>query len=192
MQCLQGSLCLPHIFASIERQGGRFKQSVGKNRASTESPIHIISGCIYSSHQIIGNTGGKDPMLPFLKVLRRAYCRSKTPREGPSHAAINLILEILCFCTSHHGVRMKYFVLQNEMIEKVLRLLHRPERWLVVAAIRFVRACLAPKDEFYNRHIVSFFMTSLGVQEDLDRRPICLSYAWIAAELFLEILSLSN
>ena len=51
---------------------------------------------------------------------------------------------------------MKYFVLHNAMIEQVLRLLHRPERWLVVAAIRFVRACLAPKDEFYNRHIVSY------------------------------------
>jgi len=38
---------------------------------------------------------------------------------------------------------------------KVLKLLHRRERWLVVAAIRFIRTCIAQKDEFYNRHLVT-------------------------------------
>ena len=78
--------------------------------------------------------------------------------QGPTPAAINLVLDILCFCAHHHGYRIKYFILHNEMIEKVLRLLHRPERWLVVAAIRFVRACLSLKDEFYFRHIVSILL----------------------------------
>lgn len=97
-------------------------------------------------------------------------CRAKNPKAGPSPAAINLVLEILCFCTHHHGFRIKHFILQNGMIEKVLRLLHRPERWLVIAAIRFMRACISLKDEFYYRHIVSLSkphddgFTSQGMQ----------------------------
>ena len=38
---------------------------------------------------------------------------------------------------------------------QVLKLLGRRERWLAVAAIRFLRTCLAMKDEFYNRYVVS-------------------------------------
>ena len=34
-------------------------------------------------------------------------------------------------------------------------MLGRRERWLAVAAIRFLRTCLAMKDEFYNRYVVS-------------------------------------
>ena len=37
----------------------------------------------------------------------------------------------------------------------MLKLLGRRERWLAVAAIRFLRTCLALKDEFYNRYVVS-------------------------------------
>lgn len=36
---------------------------------------------------------------------------------------------------------------------QVLKLLDRPEAWLRVAAIRFLRTCLDMKDEFYNRYI---------------------------------------
>lgn len=38
--------------------------------------------------------------------------------------------------------------------EQVLKLLRRKERWLAVAAIRFLRTCLNLKDEFYNRYLV--------------------------------------
>ena len=41
------------------------------------------------------------------------------------------------------------------MVEKVLRLLYRREKWLVVAAVRFLRTCLGLKDDFYNRYLVS-------------------------------------
>ena len=38
---------------------------------------------------------------------------------------------------------------------RVLRLLYRREKWLVVAAVRFLRTCLGLKDDFYNRYLVS-------------------------------------
>ena len=38
----------------------------------------------------------------------------------------------------------------------MLKLLGRREAWLVVTAIRFMRACVTLKDDFYNRHITKF------------------------------------
>lgn len=64
------------------------------------------------------------------------------------------VIELLCFCVAHHSFRMKYYVLRNNVVEKVLRLTKRKERYLVVAAIRFLRACVALKDEFYYRHLI--------------------------------------
>jgi protein phosphatase 4 regulatory subunit 3 len=40
------------------------------------------------------------------------------------------------------------------VVDKVLRLLSRRERWLAVSAVRFVRTCVGTKDDFYVRHFV--------------------------------------
>jgi protein phosphatase-4 regulatory subunit 3 len=55
-------------------------------------------------------------------------------------------IELLCFCAQHHSFRIKYYVLRNNVVEKVLN--------LVVASVRFLRACVGLKDEFYNRYII--------------------------------------
>eukprot|EP00249_Psilotum_nudum_P024110 c29096_g2_i3 orf=615-3137(+) len=64
------------------------------------------------------------------------------------------ICELLCFCMQNHSYRIKYHVLSNNVIEKVLRLTRRKEKYLVVAAVRFLRTCIGRKDEFYNQYIV--------------------------------------
>ena len=63
-------------------------------------------------------------------------------------------IELLCFCVQHHSFRIKYYVLRNNVVEKVLNLMKRREKYLVVAAVRFLRACVGLKDEFYNRYII--------------------------------------
>ncbi|CAI5477462.1 unnamed protein product [Closterium sp. Yama58-4] len=47
-----------------------------------------------------------------------------------------------------------YYVLRNSVAEKVLRLTQRREKYLSVAAIRFLRCCVALKDDFYVRYLV--------------------------------------
>ncbi|KAF8063085.1 smkA [Scenedesmus sp. PABB004] len=42
----------------------------------------------------------------------------------------------------------------KNVVEKVLRLLRRKERWLVVAGVRFLRTCVGTKDDFYLRHLL--------------------------------------
>lgn len=38
--------------------------------------------------------------------------------QGPQPGVQGLILELLCFCVVHHGYRMKYFVLGNNLLPK--------------------------------------------------------------------------
>lgn len=67
------------------------------------------------------------------------------PPPPASPSTLNLIVELLCFCVKSHSYRIKYYVLRNNVVEKVLKLTQRPERFLVVAAVRFLRACIGLK-----------------------------------------------
>lgn len=64
------------------------------------------------------------------------------------------ICELLCFCVQHHSYTIKYYVMRNRVMEKVLQLTTRREKYVVVAAVRFLRTCIGRKDEFYYRYIV--------------------------------------
>lgn len=76
------------------------------------------------------------------------------PPTAPKPATIILIIELLCYCVSQHSYRIKYYILRNNVVEKVLRLLHRRERAIAAAALRLLRTCLAMRDEFYNRYLI--------------------------------------
>ncbi|XP_042517285.1 serine/threonine-protein phosphatase 4 regulatory subunit 3-like isoform X1 [Macadamia integrifolia] len=64
------------------------------------------------------------------------------------------ICELLCFCVLHHPYRIKCNFLLNNVIEKVLFLTRRRERYLVVAAVRFLRTIISRNDDHLLRHIV--------------------------------------
>ncbi|XP_073100604.1 uncharacterized protein [Elaeis guineensis] len=65
-----------------------------------------------------------------------------------SHAAtkpeiLSNICELLCFCVIHHLYRIKCYFLANNAIEKILFLTCRREKFLVVAAVRFMRTIIS-------------------------------------------------
>ncbi|XP_058076117.1 uncharacterized protein LOC131224775 isoform X2 [Magnolia sinica] len=64
------------------------------------------------------------------------------------------ICELLCFCVLHHPYRIKCNFLANNLIEKVLFLTRRKEKYLVVAAVRFLRTIISRNDDHLHRHIV--------------------------------------
>jgi len=68
----------------------------------------------------------------------------------------NQVCEILAFCVQSHGYRIKYFILRHNIVQKALGLITPKAKasHLTMAVIRFVRACVGLKDEFYNRHMV--------------------------------------
>eukprot|EP00268_Persea_americana_P059089 TRINITY_DN7216_c0_g2_i7.p1 TRINITY_DN7216_c0_g2~~TRINITY_DN7216_c0_g2_i7.p1 ORF type:complete len:893 (-),score=145.01 TRINITY_DN7216_c0_g2_i7:577-3255(-) len=64
------------------------------------------------------------------------------------------ICELLCFCVVHHPTRIRYYFLRSNVIEKVLFLIRRNEKYLVVAAVRFLRNIISRNDEHLLRYIV--------------------------------------
>ncbi|PSR85086.1 Serine/threonine-protein phosphatase 4 regulatory subunit like [Actinidia chinensis var. chinensis] len=77
--------------------------------------------------------------------------------ENQSRAKPEILLnicELLCFCVLHHPYRIKGNFLQNNVIDKVLFLTRRREKYLVVAAVRFFRTLISRNDEHLMNHIV--------------------------------------
>ncbi|KAF5950829.1 hypothetical protein HYC85_012822 [Camellia sinensis] len=64
------------------------------------------------------------------------------------------ICELLCFCVLHHPCRIKCNFLLHNVLDKVLFLTHRKEKYLVLAAVRFFRTLISRSDEHLMNHIV--------------------------------------
>lgn len=88
-------------------------------------------------------------------------------------ATQNQVCEILAFCVQSHGYRIKYFILRHNIVQKALQLVlkkgsrghHRvTNNHLTLTVMRFVRACVGLKDEFYNRHLVKNNLFELIMQ----------------------------
>jgi hypothetical protein len=64
------------------------------------------------------------------------------------------VVDLLSFCVEKHQYRIKSYMLHNNVIAKVCRLLNCREKYVKLTAIRFVRKCVSLRDDFYNRYIV--------------------------------------
>ncbi|XP_047167881.1 serine/threonine-protein phosphatase 4 regulatory subunit 3-like isoform X2 [Vigna umbellata] len=84
-------------------------------------------------------------------VNSQIKCQSGTKPEILSN-----ICELLCFCVQHHPYRIKCNFLLNKVTDKILLLSRRREKYLVVGAVRFVRAVLSRHDE----HLINHFVRS--------------------------------
>eukprot|EP00887_Chlorella_sp_A99_P007007 scaffold2.g7007.t1 len=93
-------------------------------------------------------SGGPLLKNKFGLMLERLVLSAERTDDASALSAptLGLLLDLLCFCVRHHTYRIKYYILKNNVVEKVLKLLRRPERWLVIAAIRFLRTCLGVKE----------------------------------------------
>jgi hypothetical protein len=82
----------------------------------------------------------------------------ETPVQSMSAIATSrrVIFEILCCCVQYHSYRMKYYVMRNNLLTQCLRIFDSVYRHMHLGAIRLLRAIIALKEEFYQRHIVKF------------------------------------
>lgn len=122
-----------------------------------ESFMEPLVSCI-SSGQVV---------LDKMKGFRSKDASGKVAKEqmDSDHALVvatqNQVCELLAFCVQHHGYRIKYFILRHNIVQKALQLVLKKGsssrvagNFLTLTVMRFVRACVALKDEFYNRHLV--------------------------------------
>ncbi|CAJ2501518.1 Uu.00g043710.m01.CDS01 [Anthostomella pinea] len=79
----------------------------------------------------------------------------RTSMEFTVHEASSFtyLIEILCFFIRQHHHRSKYFVLANNIISRIAQLLHCPEKFLKLIAVRFLRQLVGLQDEFYVKHM---------------------------------------
>ena len=86
---------------------------------------------------------------------RRLACLS-----AANVAILTHLCDLLCFFVSNHTFRSKYLILSTPTLAKAIGRLLRPKPRLTrhthlrLAALRFLRACVARADEFYNRFLV--------------------------------------
>lgn len=88
----------------------------------------------------------------YIKKLVEPLNSDKSDIDG-SDSVKEAICDILSFCVNHHGYRAKYFLLGNNIPGRVLTLLKLKQKHLVLAAVRFIRAFVGAKDDFFNKHL---------------------------------------
>ncbi|XP_073053649.1 uncharacterized protein [Primulina eburnea] len=85
------------------------------------------------------------------------YTGSDGGPRNQSHVKPEILLSIcdlLCFCVLHHPYRIKCSFLLNNAIDKILYLTRRREKYLIIAAVRFVRTLISRNDEHLMNHFV--------------------------------------
>uniref|UniRef100_A0A8C4XHG0 Serine/threonine-protein phosphatase 4 regulatory subunit 3 n=1 Tax=Erpetoichthys calabaricus TaxID=27687 RepID=A0A8C4XHG0_ERPCA len=65
-----------------------------------------------------------------------------------------LILELLTFCVEHHTYHIKNYIMNRDLLRRVLVLMNSKHTFLALCALRFMRRIVGLKDEFYNRYII--------------------------------------
>jgi len=65
------------------------------------------------------------------------------------------VLNIMTECVHSHSYRMRYFIIYNDVVKKVLSLLRLKDKPLILAALKFFRALVASNDRFYHKSIVN-------------------------------------
>ncbi|XP_070932818.1 serine/threonine-protein phosphatase 4 regulatory subunit 3B isoform X4 [Macaca nemestrina] len=87
-------------------------------------------------------------------------CPETLPRTPQCHQdnyqtaqLLALILELLTFCVEHHTYHIKNYIMNKDLLRRVLVLMNSKHTFLALCALRFMRRIIGLKDEFYNRYI---------------------------------------
>ncbi|MEQ2298026.1 Serine/threonine-protein phosphatase 4 regulatory subunit 3, partial [Ameca splendens] len=89
---------------------------------------------------------------------------ANTTEEKPSKddfqtaQLLALILELLTFCVEHHTYHIKNYIINKDILRRVLVLTASQHAFLALCALRFMRRIVGLKDEFYNRYIMRNFL----------------------------------
>uniref|UniRef100_A0A6Q2YZE0 Serine/threonine-protein phosphatase 4 regulatory subunit 3 n=1 Tax=Esox lucius TaxID=8010 RepID=A0A6Q2YZE0_ESOLU len=85
------------------------------------------------------------------KVLLMLVC---FPDNFQTAQLLALILELLTFCVEHHTYHIKTYIMNKDLLRRVLVLMNSKHTFLALCALRFMRRIIGQKDEYYNRYII--------------------------------------
>uniref|UniRef100_A0A8D2NQZ9 P4R3B phosphatase n=1 Tax=Zosterops lateralis melanops TaxID=1220523 RepID=A0A8D2NQZ9_ZOSLA len=65
-----------------------------------------------------------------------------------------LILELLTFCVEHHTYHIKNYIMNKDLLRRVLVLMNSKHTFLALCVLHFMRKIISLKDEFYNHYTI--------------------------------------
>jgi len=122
-----------------------------------------------------------------LRINKRG--RSELYATYDKNSTFFMICELLCFCIKNHSYRCKFFILKSTITEKICLLLKSNEIYIRLSALRYFRACISMKDEFYNKHLIknSVFKPILQMLSETERRNNLPNSACLELFVFIRV-----
>mmetsp|Transcript_5680 Transcript_5680/g.11936 ORF Transcript_5680/g.11936 Transcript_5680/m.11936 type:complete len:709 (+) Transcript_5680:727-2853(+) len=133
-----------------------FQYRVGTRSARSLGTYGATEKCVENNRECVSAISAKFPSrTSSLSSHRRENdnFELKDDDELSWNTSYSFMCELLCFCVKAHCYRMKFFVVRNGVLGKVLRLLSMRNQYIKLASLRFLRAVVSIKDELYNRYI---------------------------------------
>ncbi|ORX82606.1 DUF625-domain-containing protein [Anaeromyces robustus] len=122
-----------------------------------------------------------------LKINKRG--KSELYASYNKNSTFFMICELLCFCIKNHSYRCKFFILKSTITEKICLLLKSNEKYIRLSALRYFRACISMKDEFYNKHLIknSVFKPIIQMLVETEKRNNLLNSACLELFVFVRM-----
>ncbi|XP_072525919.1 serine/threonine-protein phosphatase 4 regulatory subunit 3-like isoform X3 [Salminus brasiliensis] len=99
---------------------------------------------------LLANTAEERKDLPEESTKVNPVC----PDNFQTAQLLALILELLTFCVEHHTYHIKNYIMNKDLLRRVLVLMNSKHTFLALCALRFMRRIIGLKDEYYNRYII--------------------------------------
>ncbi|NWR38008.1 P4R3B phosphatase, partial [Tachuris rubrigastra] len=125
--------------------------------------------------------------------LSRDRVRSLTDNYQTAQL-LALILELLTFCVEHHTYHIKNYIMNKDLLRRVLVLMNSKHTFLALCALRFMRRIIGLKDEFYNRYITkgNLFEPVINALLDNGTRYNLLNSAVIELFEFIRVVNIKS
>ncbi|XP_030626762.1 serine/threonine-protein phosphatase 4 regulatory subunit 3B isoform X3 [Chanos chanos] len=99
---------------------------------------------------LLANTAEERKDMPEGSAKINPVC----PDNFQTAQLLALILELLTFCVEHHTYHIKNYIMNKDLLRRVLVLMNSKHTFLALCALRFMRRIIGLKDEYYNRYII--------------------------------------
>lgn len=70
-------------------------------------------------------------------------------------ATKQIIIEILCYCLSQHGTRIQYWLIQNNVLTKILNVLNYNQKILHLQVVKYIKSIILNNDYNFTKVIMS-------------------------------------
>ncbi|XP_061600638.1 serine/threonine-protein phosphatase 4 regulatory subunit 3B isoform X1 [Cololabis saira] len=110
--------------------------------------MHVLTAPLLANTSHDKNS--KDQQEGSTKIQSNPVC----PDNFQTAQLLALILELLTFCVEHHTYHIKTYIMNKDLLRRVLVLMNSKHTFLALCALRFMRRIIGLKDEYYNRYII--------------------------------------